>query len=198
MKKIYELPDLNYAYSALEPYISKKIMKLHHSKHHASYVENANNALKKIEELKKKNNFENIEHIMKVFNFNVGGHLNHSIFWKNLSPNGGKILDNRILLAITQQFGSFNNFKEVFKRLALSIQGSGWVYLAVDKNKNLTVGQIYDQHNNLPIFINPILLLDMWEHAFYIDYLNIKIDYIKAFWKIVNWENVNQNFLKYI
>ena len=190
----YKLPDLNYDYSALEPHISARIMELHHSKHHQAYVTGANTALEAMAEARESNNFASLPKLQKDLAFNLGGHVNHSIFWQNLSPTGGEPAGD-LAAAINEYFGSFEKFKNHFTAAALGIQGSGWAYLAWDAMGNrLIIGQLYDQQGNLAMGNIPLLMLDMWEHAFYLDYQNVKADYVKAFWNIVNWEDVAKRF----
>lgn len=188
---IYTLPELPYDYAALEPHISAKIMELHHSKHHATYVAGANTALEKLAEARETGDFGTVPKLEKDLAFNLGGHVNHSIFWKNLSPDGGGEPDGEIAEAIKDSFGSFAGFKGQFDAAATSLQGSGWAVLAYDSAAGkLVTFQLFDQQGNVPVGVLPLLQLDMWEHAFYLDYLNVKADYVKAFWNIVNWENV--------
>ena len=190
----YKLPDLNYDYSALEPHISARIMELHHSKHHQAYVTGANSALDAMAEARASNNFANLPKLQKDLAFNLGGHVNHSIFWQNLSPEGGEVSGN-LLAAIDEYFGNFEAFKSHFSAAAVGIQGSGWAYLAWDALGNrLVIGQLYDQQGNIALGNIPLLMLDMWEHAFYLDYQNVKADYVKAFWNIVNWADVAKRF----
>ncbi|MFZ9744175.1 MAG: superoxide dismutase [Aquiluna sp.] len=190
----YKLPDLNYDYSALEPHISARIMELHHSKHHQAYVTGANTALEAMAEARESNNFASLPKLQKDLAFNLGGHVNHSIFWQNLSPTGGEPTGD-LAAAINEYFGSFEKFKNHFSAAAVGIQGSGWAYLAWDAMGNrLIIGQLYDQQGNLAMGNIPLLMLDMWEHAFYLDYQNVKADYVKAFWNIVNWEDVAKRF----
>ncbi len=190
----YKLPDLTYDYSALEPHISARIMELHHSKHHAAYVAGANAALDAMAEARSANNFANLPKLQKDLAFNLGGHVNHSIFWQNLSPAGGEA-SGELAAAISEYFGSYEGFKNHFSAAAVGIQGSGWAYLAWDALGNrLVIGQLYDQQGNIPMGSIPLLMLDMWEHAFYLDYQNVKADYVKAFWNIVNWEDVQKRF----
>ena len=190
----YKLPDLTYDYSALEPHISARIMELHHSKHHAAYVTGANAALDAMAEARAANNFANLPKLQKDLAFNLGGHVNHSIFWQNLSPAGGEV-GGELSAAINEYFGSYDGFKNHFSAAAVGIQGSGWAYLAWDALGNrLVIGQLYDQQGNIPMGSIPLLMLDMWEHAFYLDYQNVKADYVKAFWNIVNWEDVQKRF----
>lgn len=190
----YQLPELAYDYSALEPHISARIMELHHSKHHQAYVTGANAALEAMAEARDANSFGTLPKLQKDLAFNLGGHVNHSIFWQNLSPEGGEPTGD-LLAAILEYFGSFEKFKNHFSAAAVGIQGSGWAYLAWDALGNrLIIGQLYDQQGNLALGNIPLLMLDMWEHAFYLDYQNVKADYVKAFWNIVNWDDVARRF----
>lgn len=190
----YQLPELAYDYSALEPHISARIMELHHSKHHQAYVTGANAALEAMAEARDANSFGTLPKLQKDLAFNLGGHVNHSIFWQNLSPEGGEPTGD-LLAAIVEYFGSFEKFKNHFSAAAVGIQGSGWAYLAWDALGNrLIIGQLYDQQGNLALGNIPLLMLDMWEHAFYLDYQNVKADYVKAFWNIVNWDDVARRF----
>ena len=190
----YTLPDLSYDYAALEPHISARIMELHHSKHHQAYVTGANAALDAMAEARASENFANLPKLQKDLAFNLGGHVNHSIFWKNLSADGGEA-GGELLAAISEYFGSYEAFTKHFTAAAMGIQGSGWAYLAWDSLGNrLVIGQLYDQQGNLAMGNIPLLMLDMWEHAFYLDYQNVKADYVKAFWNIVNWADVAKRF----
>jgi len=190
----YKLPELAYDYSALEPHVSARIMELHHSKHHQAYVTGANAALDAMAEARANNNFATLPKLQKDLAFNLGGHVNHSIFWQNLSPAGGEVSGN-LSAAIDEYFGSFEAFKNHFSAAAVGIQGSGWAYLAWDALGNrLVIGQLYDQQGNIAMGNIPLLMLDMWEHAFYLDYQNVKADYVKAFWNIVNWADVAKRF----
>ncbi|GGA59873.1 superoxide dismutase [Pseudoclavibacter endophyticus] len=186
----FTLPDLPYDYAALEPHISGRIMELHHSKHHATYVKGANTALEQIAEARESGNLANINKLEKDLAFNLGGHVNHSVFWTNLSPEGGEP-EGSIKTALDEQFGGLEKFKEQFTAVALGVQGSGWAVLGYDQTGgNLTTFQLFDQQGNIPFGVTPILQLDVWEHAYYLDYENVRADYIKAFWNIVNWKNV--------
>lgn len=189
----YTLPDLDYDYGALEPYISGEIMELHHDKHHANYVKGANTALEQLAEQREKGDFGAINKLEKDLAFNLGGHINHSVFWKNLSPDGGGEPDGEIGSAIDEFFGSFAAFKTQFNAAANGLQGSGWAVLAYDTlGKRLNLNQLYDQQNNLPAAQIPLLQLDMWEHAFYLQYKNVKGEYVEAWWNVVNWADVAQ------
>lgn len=194
---IYTLPELPYDYSALEPHISGKIMELHHDKHHSAYVAGANAALENLDAAREAGDLSKINQFSKDLAFNLGGHSNHTIFWNNLNPNGGGEQEGEIAEAIKDSFGSFEKFKAHFTAAATGIQGSGWAVLAYDTiSHKLVIFQLFDQQGNIPVGLVPLFMLDMWEHAFYLDYLNVKADYVKAIWNIVNWENVNDRLAK--
>jgi Fe-Mn family superoxide dismutase len=191
----YTLPDLPYDYGALEPHISGRIMELHHDKHHATYVAGANAALARLAEARESGALDAVNLFEKNLAFNLAGHINHAIFWRNLSPDGSDRPDGALGEAIDAHFGSFDAFSKHFAAVALGIQGSGWAVLAWDSvGQKLVVFQLYDHQGNLPLGVVPILLLDMWEHAFYLDYVNVKGDYVKAWWNIVNWADAAERF----
>jgi Fe-Mn family superoxide dismutase len=191
----YTLPDLPYDYAALEPSISGTIMELHHSKHHQTYVTGANTALAQLAEARDSDNLANVNKLEKDLAFNLGGHVNHSIFWTNMSPDGGDKPTGDIAAAIDDHFGSFDKFRAHFTATALGVQGSGWSVLAWDSiGQRLMIVQFFDQQGNLPAGIVPLLMLDVWEHAYYLDYKNVRADYVKAFWNIANWADVQQRF----
>lgn len=193
---VYTLPELTYDYAALEPHISARIMELHHSKHHAAYVAGANAALEQMEEARASNSFGTINKLEKDLAFHLGGHINHSIFWTNLAPAGADRPSGELAAAIDEFFGSFDAFKAHFNAASLGIQGSGWGILSWDPvGARLIIQQLFDQQANTAQGTIPLLQLDMWEHAFYLDYQNVKTDYVTAFWNIVNWDNVAQRFL---
>lgn len=193
---VYTLPELTYDYAALEPHISARIMELHHSKHHAAYVAGANAALEQMEEARAANSFGAINKLEKDLAFHLGGHINHSIFWTNLSPAGNDRPTGELATAIDEFFGSFDGFQAHFNAASLGIQGSGWGILSWDPvGARLIIQQLFDQQANTAQGTIPLLQLDMWEHAFYLDYQNVKADYVKAFWNIVNWDNVTERFL---
>ncbi len=192
----YTLPDLDYDYGALDPSISGQIMELHHSKHHAAYVAGANQALEQMAEARDSGNFGNLPKLEKDLAFHLGGHTNHSIFWKNLGPNTKDRPEGELMAAIDEFFGDYDKFVAHFNAAALGIQGSGWALLAWDVvGSRLVINQLYDQQGNVPVLTTPLLMLDMWEHAFYLDYKNVKGDYVKAFWNVVNWDDVEKRFL---
>jgi len=191
----YVLPDLEYDYAALEPHISGRIMQLHHDKHHAAYVAGANTTLDLMAEAREKNDLTWVNKLQKDLAFHLGGHVNHSIFWKNLSPDGGDKPTGELAAAIDEYFGSFDAFKAHFNANAMGIQGSGWSILAWDAlGQRLIIEQLYDQQGNLVAASVPLLMLDMWEHAFYLDYQNVKGDYVAAFWNIISWKDVQARF----
>jgi Fe-Mn family superoxide dismutase len=191
----YTLPDLPYDYGALAPHISGEIMELHHSKHHATYVKGVNTVLDQLAEARDNNSFGSIGGLERTLAFHLGGHINHSIFWPNLSPDGGDKPDGALGAAIDEYFGSFDKFRAQFEANANGILGSGWSILAYDTlGARLNIVQLYDQQGNVPVGQIPILMLDMWEHAFYLQYRNVKADYVTAWWNVVNWADAQQRF----
>jgi Fe-Mn family superoxide dismutase len=191
----YSLPDLPYDYAALEPHIAGQIMQLHHDKHHATYVGGANTALEKLAEARETGNLAAVNLHEKNLAFNLGGHVNHSIFWANLSPDGGDKPTGELAAALDENFGSFDAFRAHFEATALGIQGSGWSVLAWDTlGQRPLIFQLFDQQGNVPVGIVPLVMLDMWEHAFYLQYLNVKADYVKAWWNVVNWADATRRF----
>jgi superoxide dismutase, Fe-Mn family len=200
LKMAFELPQLPYAYDALEPHIDKETMNIHHTKHHNTYVTNLNNALAGNEELLSKSVEEVIANLDAVpeaartaVRNNGGGHANHSLFWQILSPNGGGEPTGEIAEAITNKFGSFDAFKEEFTKAATTRFGSGWAWLAVN-NGELEVTSTPNQDSPLMEGKTPVLGLDVWEHAYYLNYQNRRPDYIGAFWNVVNWDEVNKRY----
>ncbi|SKC51385.1 superoxide dismutase [Okibacterium fritillariae] len=191
----YTLPELSYDYGALAPAISGQIMELHHSKHHQTYVTGANTAIQQLAEARDSGNLANINKLEKDLAFNLGGHVNHSVFWTNMSPNGGDKPVGELASAIDDHFGSFDKFQAHFTAAALGVQGSGWAALLWDSiGQRLIISQFFDQQSNFPVGTVPVLLLDVWEHAYYLDYKNVRADYVKAFWNIVDWSNVQARF----
>lgn len=195
----YTLPDLPYGYDALEPYIDVETMHLHHDKHHNTYVTNLNAAIEKYPELGE----QSIEELMKNLNEvpedirtavrnNGGGHANHSFFWKIMAPNAGGEPTGAIKDAIDQAFGSFEKMKEEFKIAATGRFGSGWAWLVLNNGK-LEITSTANQDSPLTDGKTPIIGLDVWEHAYYLKYKNVRPDYIAAFWDIVNWDQANEN-----
>jgi len=192
---VYTLPDLDYDYSALAPHISPEIMELHHSKHHQAYVTGANTALEKLAAAREAGDFATLPKLEKDLAFNLGGHFNHSTYWKNMSPDGGGEPDGVLATALEESFSSFQIFRKQFTEAAMTIQGSGWAVLAWDTlGRGLRTYQQYDHQTNLPLAQIPILFLDMWEHAFYLQYRNVKADYVASWWNVVNWADVTARF----
>jgi len=195
---LHELPKLPYAYDALEPVLSKELMELHHTKHHAAYVTNLNAALQKQDELEKAGDVAALVALQPAIRFNGGGHVNHSIFWTNLAPagkGGGSQPTGNLSTAINKRWGSFDGFKTDMTNKAMAIQGSGWAWLAFDPStKGLTIVSCANQDPCSTTGTVPLLGIDMWEHAFYLSYKNVKANYLKEIWSIVNWKNVEDRF----
>lgn len=196
----FELPQLPYAYDALEPNIDKETMNIHHTKHHNTYVTNLNNALEGNEELLSKTVEEVISNLDAVpesartaVRNNGGGHANHSLFWQLLSPNGGGEPSGELADALNSKFGSFENFKEEFAKAATTRFGSGWAWLAVN-NGELELTSTPNQDSPLMEGKTPILGLDVWEHAYYLKYQNRRPEYINSFWNVVNWDEVAKRY----
>ncbi|WJY28471.1 MULTISPECIES: superoxide dismutase SodA [Sporosarcina] len=194
----YKLPELPYAYDALEPHIDKETMEIHHTKHHNTYVTNVNSALEGHDDLASKSVEELIsdlnavpEDIRTAVRNNGGGHANHSLFWKLLSPNGGGAPKGELAEAIDKKFGSFDKFKEEFANAAKTRFGSGWAWLVLD-NGELSIVSTPNQDSPLMEGKTPLLGLDVWEHAYYLNYQNRRPDYISAFWNVVNWDEVEK------
>jgi superoxide dismutase, Fe-Mn family len=189
--KRYSLPELPYDYAALEPHYSARLLELHHDKHHAAYVAGANATLDKLAEAREKGDFAAINQLQKNLAFHLSGHVLHSLFWLNMSKHGGGEPDGELADAIKDSFGSFAGMKGQLTEASINVQGSGWGALAWEPlRKSLVVEQVYDHQGNIGNGTVPILVLDMWEHAYYLQYLNVKGDWVKAFWKVVNWEDV--------
>lgn len=195
----YTLPDLPYGYDALEPYIDVETMHLHHDKHHNTYVTNLNAAIEKYPELAEQSVEELVtnlnevpEDIRTAVRNNGGGHANHSFFWKIMAPNAGGEPTGAIKEAIDQAFGSFEKMKEEFKTAATGRFGSGWAWLVMNNGK-LEITSTANQDSPLTDGKTPIIGLDVWEHAYYLKYKNVRPDYIAAFWDVVNWDQANEN-----
>jgi len=191
----YSLPDLRYDYGALEPHISGKIMELHHDKHHSAYVKGANQAIEKLDEARDKEDFTRLGALEKALAFNLSGHVLHSLFWQNMTPKGGGEPEGELGEAITRDFGSFAKMKRQLTEAASTIMGSGWGGLVWEPlaGKLLTT-QIYDHQSNLAQGGVPILVLDAWEHAYYLQYQNKKTDFFEVVWNVWNWEDVAERF----
>ncbi|WP_073949305.1 superoxide dismutase [Streptomyces kebangsaanensis] len=189
----YALPDLPYDYAALEPAITGQILELHHAKHHAAYVKGANDTLEQLAEARDKDRITptGLVGLEKTFAFNLSGHVLHSIFWQNLSPDGGDRPDGVLADAIDEHLGGFEAFKKQLTVATSSVQGSGWGVLAWEPlGKRLIVEQVYDHHGNVGQGTTPLLVFDAWEHAYYLQYKNVRPDYVTKLWDLVNWEDV--------
>jgi Fe-Mn family superoxide dismutase len=191
----YTLPDLPYDYGALEPHMSGQILELHHDKHHLAYVNGANTAAEQLAEAREKGNWGSLVGLEKTLAFNLSGHVLHSIFWANLSPDGGDKPTGALAEAIDENFGSFDAFKAQLSQASTLVQGSGWGALVWDPlGQRLLVEQIYDHHGNLANGAIPLFVIDVWEHAYYLQYKNVRADFVNAVWNIVNWEDVARRF----
>lgn len=195
---MYKLPELPYAFDALEPIISKEILELHYSKHHAGYVSNLNAAIAKYKEAEEKEDLASMIALQGAIQFNGGGHLNHSLFWTILTP-AKKALGKpkgKLLSLIERDFSSFEKFVELFSAQSSSLQGSGWCFLAYNKAFDRLEIVSTANHGILkPLGLNPLLVIDVWEHAYYLQYKNMRASFVKEFWKIVNWEAVENYYL---
>ncbi len=195
----YKLPELKYNYNALEPHFDALTMEIHHSKHHAAYTNNFNNAVAEanLESTDLQDIFASVSKYGNAVRNNGGGFYNHSLFWENLSPNGGGKPQGALLDAIEKDFGSFEEFKKIFSAAAASRFGSGWAWL-IKQNGKLKVSSTPNQDNPLMDITEeqgtPILTLDVWEHAYYLKYQNKRPDYIAAFWEVVDWEIASKRF----
>ena len=191
----YELPELPYDYSALEPHYSAEVLELHHDKHHKAYVDGANTTFQKLGEARESGDFGTINMLEKNMAFHLSGHVLHSLFWKNMSPDGGDKPDGEIAAAIDESFGTFEGFRNQLSEASLNVQGSGWGALTWEPvAQRLIVEQVYDHQSNVGQGAPPLLVLDMWEHAYYLQYKNVKADWVDAFWNIVNWSDVTTRF----
>lgn len=191
----HELPPLDYAYNALEPHIDEQTMKLHHDIHHAAYVKGLNTAEAKLAEAREKGDFALVKHWSRELAFHGAGHFLHCVFWKNMGPGGGGKPGGKLLQQIERDFSSFENFVAQFKAAAAAVEGSGWALLvkneAVHKLEILTA----EKHQNLSQWVTtPILALDVWEHAYYLKYQNRRPEYVEAFFKVINWGDVERRF----
>ncbi len=191
----YTLPDLAYDYGALEPHMSGRILELHHGKHHRAYVDGANTALDALAEARSKNDFASINQLERNLAFNVSGHVLHSTFWTNMYPDGGGKPETALADAIDTDFGSFDSFREHMSKVAVGVQGSGWATLAWEPlGGRLVIEQVQDHQSNLTHGSLPLLVIDVWEHVYYLQYENRRADFVEAFWNIVHWDDVAERF----
>lgn len=195
----FSLPALPYGYDGLEPHIDKMTMEIHHDKHHKGYVDNLNKAIAEgnihatLDEL-----ITGVSKYATAIRNNAGGHWNHSFFWKLMKPNGGGAPNGKVAAAINEAFGSFDDFRSKFEDAGAKRFGSGWAWLVVDNNKKFAIGSTPNQDNPMMDIADfkgkPVLGIDVWEHAYYLKYQNKRGDYLKAWWNVVNWDEVNRNF----
>ena len=191
----YWLPPLAYGYGALKPYYDERLLRLHHSRHHMAYVAGLNTTLDRLHEARSKRDFDSIVGLEKSLAFNLSGHMLHSLFWKNLSPTGGGKPDGELASAIEHFFGSFDRFRDHLTEATARIQGSGWGALAWEPiAKRLVVEQIYDHQGNIGSGSLPLLVIDAWEHAYYLQYENLRHNYIDALWHVIDWKDVQARF----
>lgn len=198
---LHQLPELLYPYDALEPYIDQATMNIHHTKHHAAYINNLNAALEKYPELQDKPLEELLKgldgipkEIYPAVRNNGGGHYNHTLFWLSMGPNAGGEPSGGLLEKLESAFGSFGQFKEAFGKAALTRFGSGWAWLVADEDGKLDIVSTPNQDNPISDGLIPLLGLDVWEHAYYLKYQNKRADYIGAWWSVVNWKAIEQRF----
>jgi len=191
----YTLPELQFDYSALEPHISGHIMELHHGKHHATYVKGANAALDRLAEARSKGDFDTLAGLERTLAFNVSGHVLHSLFWENLAPKGPGRPEGAFAEALERDFGGFPAFKRQFTEAAATVMGSGWAGLGWEPiGRRLLISQIYDHQSNVAQGAVPIMVLDAWEHAYYLQYENRKLEFFEAVWNVWNWPNIARRF----
>ncbi|GAA0713638.1 superoxide dismutase [Dactylosporangium roseum] len=192
---VYTLPDLPYDYAALEPAMSGDILELHHGKHHAAYVKGANDTIERLAEARDQDAFGNLVGLEKTLAFNLSGHVLHSIFWSNLSPEGGDRPSGELAAAFDEHFGSFEAFAAQLSAATTGVQGSGWGVLAWEPlGRRLIVQQVYDHHGNVGQGSTPLLVFDAWEHAYYLQYRNVRPDYVQRLWGLVDWADVTRRF----
>jgi Fe-Mn family superoxide dismutase len=191
----YTLPDLAYDPGALEPHLSGQIIELHHGKHHASYVAGANTALERLAEARAAGKYDALVGLEKTLAFNLGGHVLHTMYWTNLSPDGGDKPTGDLAAAIDDQFGSFDAFRAHFSQATILVQGSGWGILSWEPlGQRLIIEQLEVHHETTTLGAVPLLAIDAWEHAYYLQYKNVRPDYVEAIWNIVNWAGVARRF----
>jgi len=193
--KFYLLPKLPYKYNDLEPHMSEEQLTIHHDKHHQAYVNGANGILEKLDKARKENIDLDIKSTLKSLSFNIGGHVLHSLFWSNLASTnkGGGKPDGVLADFIEREFGTFERFKKEFTEAAVSVEGSGWTALTFCKQTNRPIIMQIEKHNtNVYPMFRILMVLDVWEHAYYLDYKNERAKFVDAFWNIVNWDEVNK------
>lgn len=195
MVRAYTLPELPYDYAALEPHLSGQILAVHHDKHHAAYVNGANEVLERIAEAREQGVFTHIVGLEQTLAFNLSGHVLHSLYWQNMSPDGGGRPEGELAAAIAEDFGSFEQFHAQMSTATVGVQGSGWGVLSYEPiGDRLLVEQVHDHQSNVGVGSVPLLAFDAWEHAYYLQYRNVRADFVAAMWQVVNWPDVAQRF----
>ncbi|MGE5340343.1 MAG: superoxide dismutase [Candidatus Omnitrophota bacterium] len=194
-QKFYVLPELKFPYNAFEPYISEEQLRLHHDKHHAAYVKNANAILERMDRAREEETDFDTTAMFKELSFHIGGHVLHSLFWEGMAPEGeggGGEPQGELKKVIDHEYGSFDRFKNLFNQTALRVEGSGWAALTYCQHTRRPIIMQIEKHNvNVYPMFKIIMLLDVWEHGYYVDYKNERAKYIDAFWKIINWEKAD-------
>jgi Fe-Mn family superoxide dismutase len=191
----YELPDLPYDYDALEPHVDQRIMELHHDKHHQGYVNGANAALDALESMRANDEWGDVKAVKRDLSFNLSGHVNHSVFWENMHPDGGGEPGGELADAIEADFGSYDAFTADFAAAAKGVEGSGWGMLVYDHVADQLMVIQAENHNNRAVQgSTPLLVCDVWEHAYYLQYENDRGSYVDAFWNVVNWDDVAERY----
>ena len=191
----YRLPDLPYDFGALEPHISGRIMELHHDKHHAAYVKNANDTIARLDEARQSGDVSRLAALERALAFNLSGHVLHSIFWQNMIPRGGDKPSGELGSALDRDFGSFDQFRRHMVSVAAGVMGSGWAALVWEPMaERLMVTQIYDHQSNLNQGSVPLMVIDAWEHAYYLQYRNEKEAFFNAVWNVWNWDDITARF----
>ncbi len=192
----HELPALSYDYDALEPYYNEQTLRLHHTAHHKAYVDGLNNAEAKLKEAREEGNFALVKHWERELAFHGSGHILHTLFWENMSSQGGTPGDQAVVRQIIKDFGSFEVFKKQFSSAAAMVEGSGWALLCRHDKFDKLLILTAEKHQDLTIWgAIPLLVLDVWEHAYYLQYQNKRAAFIEAWWNLVNWEDVNKKFI---
>ena len=194
-RKFYALPQLPYGYDELQPHISQEQLTLHHQKHHQAYVNSANAILEKLDKARKEGTDFDVKATLKELSFHIGGHLLHSLFWTNIAPSGkgGGKPKGTLGIALEKEFGSFERFKKEFSMAATSVEGSGWAALSFCRQTNRPIIMQIEKHNtNVYPMFTILMVIDVWEHAYYLDYKNERAKFVDAFWNIVNWDEVNK------
>jgi Fe-Mn family superoxide dismutase len=193
----YTLPPLPYDYDALEPHLAAEVMQLHHDKHHRAYVDGANGVMEELVAARARDDFSRVGALERALAFHVSGHVLHSIFWRNLSPSGGGVPRGELARAIDQDFGGFEAFRKQMTQTAATIMGSGWAALVFDPiARQLTTAQVHDHQSDVTQAGVPLLVIDAWEHAYYLQYRTQKADYLAALWNLWNWDDVRDRLAR--